>query len=55
MDRLLDRACTGPLFLRMPEVARMVMDAIRYRDGRNYHLHAFVVMPNHVHLLMTLW
>ena len=31
----------------------MVVDAIRYRDQRMYHLHAFVVMPNHVHLLMT--
>jgi putative transposase len=52
MDRLLDHACTGPLFLRMPEVARMVVDSIQYRDQRTYHLHAFVVMPNHVHLLM---
>jgi len=29
------------------------MDAIRYRDQRTYNLHAFVIMPNHVHLLMT--
>src|ERR1035437_3315949 len=53
MDRILDSTCTGPLFLRMPEVANMVMDAIRYRHLRNYQLHAFVVMPNHVHLLIT--
>ena len=53
MDRLLDRSCTGPLYLRMPDVARMVTEAIRYRDGRSYHLHSFVIMPNHVHLLMT--
>jgi REP element-mobilizing transposase RayT len=31
----------------------MVMDAIYYRDQGSYRLHAFVVMPNHVHLLMT--
>ena len=31
----------------------MVTDAICYRDPRIYRLHAFVVMPNHVHLLMT--
>ena len=31
----------------------MVVDAIRYRDRRAYRLHAFVVMPNHVHLLIT--
>ena len=29
------------------------MEAIHYRDLRSYQLHAFVVMPNHVHLLMT--
>jgi putative DNA methylase len=53
MDRLLDNARTGPLYLRMPEMAQMVTDAIYYRDQRNYQLHSFVVMPNHVHLLMT--
>jgi REP element-mobilizing transposase RayT len=31
----------------------MLVDAIRYREGREYDLHAFVVMPNHVHLLVT--
>src|ERR1019366_8828936 len=35
-DRVLDTACTGPLFLRMPEIAKMVMDAIHYRDQRTY-------------------
>jgi len=55
MDRILDNTCTGPLFLRMPEVATMVMDAIHYRDRnlQHYELHAFVIMPNHVHLLVT--
>jgi REP element-mobilizing transposase RayT len=53
MDRILDRTCFGPMFLGIPEVAKMVMDAIYYRDPRTYQLHAFVVMPNHVHLLMT--
>ena len=53
MDRLLDGARTGPFFLRIPEVAQMVVEAIYYRHLRTYRLHAFVVMPNHVHLLMT--
>jgi putative DNA methylase len=53
LDRLLDTALTGPLSLRLPDVAEMVTDAIRCRDLRAYRLHAFVVMPNHVHLLMT--
>jgi hypothetical protein len=55
MDRLLDIASTGPRFLCMPKIARMVTHAIRYQDRqmKHYQLHAFVVMPNHVHLLMT--
>ena len=55
MDRILDRACSGPLYLRMPRIAKMVADAIRYRDGDSghYRLHCYVVMANHVHLLIT--
>jgi len=55
MDRLLDQATTGPVFLRQPEIAQLVIDAIRDGEARfhRYQLHAFVVMPNHVHLLIT--
>ena len=55
MDRMLDNARKGPLYLRMPEIANMVADAIRYGEqGLGYYqLHAFVVMANHVHLLVT--
>jgi hypothetical protein len=53
MDRLLDNAQTGPLYLRKPEIASMVIEAIRYRELTQYHLHCFVVMANHVHLLFT--
>ena len=37
------------------EIADMVVEAIRYNADRlgQYVLHAFVVMPNHVHLLIT--
>src|SRR5260370_19186756 len=33
----------------------MVVDAIHYRDRhlQHYRVHSYVVMPNHVHLLMT--
>ena len=55
MDRLLDEARTGPMYLRQEGVAEMVMEAIHYgaQRLRHYALHAFVVMPNHVHLLIT--
>jgi REP element-mobilizing transposase RayT len=54
MDRLLDGSTTGPTYLRMPEVASLIVDAIQYRDTSDYYcLHNFVVMPNHVHILVT--
>jgi len=54
-DRLLDHARTGPLHLRHPEIAGMVIRALYDGEKRfeRYHLHSFVVMPNHVHLLVT--
>src|SRR5205085_290270 len=55
MDRLLDEARTGPLYLRQADVADMVVEAILYNAAVlvHYELHAFAVMPNHVHLLVT--
>src|SRR5262249_41655727 len=55
MDRILDREITGPAHLRRPEIAELVVDAFRYGQEHlgQYQLHAFVVMPNHVHILIT--
>jgi REP element-mobilizing transposase RayT len=53
MDRLLAECTTGPLYLRRREIASMIVQAIRYRDPGHYLLHAFAVMPNHVHILIT--
>jgi REP element-mobilizing transposase RayT len=55
MDRLLDEARTGPCYLRQPALADMVVEALLYNAEvlNHYELHAFVVMPNHVHLLAT--
>ncbi len=55
MDRLLDSARTAPLYLNQPESASMVMAAILDGDAQfgRYDLHAFVIMPNHVHILVT--
>ena len=53
-DRALHRQISGPLWLRHPEIAELVADAIRVGESeRNfYELCAWVVMPNHVHLLI---
>jgi putative transposase len=55
LDRLLDDARTGPFYLRQHAIADMIVEAIRYNASvlGHYVLSAFVVMPNHVHLLAT--
>jgi putative transposase len=55
LDRLLDEASSGPFYLRQPRVADMIVEAIHYNANTlgHYILHAFAVMPNHVHLLVT--
>jgi len=55
MDRLLDQTRAGPFYLRQPELANMVVEAIHYGSTvfGHYTLHAFVIMPNHVHILIT--
>lgn len=40
--------------LRDPGAAALVADALRHFDGERYALGDFVVMPNHVHLLVGL-
>ena len=54
MDRLLDTARSGPMYLRRVEAARVVVDSLRYgaEEMGHYELDAFVVMPNHVHMLV---
>lgn len=54
-DRLLDRAATGPKWLGRPDIAQLVVKQLRQGSGSCYELHAFVVMPNHVHVLLTPW
>ena len=53
MGQLLD-AGHGDCVLRNPANASHVVDALRFKDGAAYHLYAWVVMPNHVHVLMSL-
>lgn len=52
-DEALHRRSNGPYNLQEPQVAALVAESLRYRDGRVYTLHAFCIMPNHVHLVCT--
>ncbi|MGH7142961.1 MAG: REP-associated tyrosine transposase [Planctomycetota bacterium] len=42
----------GACHLRCPEIAAIVRDSFNYFDGERYVLHAYVIMPNHVHVLV---
>jgi REP element-mobilizing transposase RayT len=48
------RALSGPLWLRDARVARIVEDAIQFGETARglYALYAWVIMPNHVHLVI---
>jgi len=52
-EELLDRAATGPLWLKEDRVAAIVDEALRYRDSEIYRLDAYCVMPNHVHAVFA--
>lgn len=41
----------GSCILRVPELAEMVQETFTHFHGQRYHLHAWCVMPNHVHVL----
>ncbi len=50
-ERMLDSGY-GSCILRYPEVRKILEDSLFFGDGTRYELTAFVIMPNHVHLLM---
>ena len=52
IERYLDSGRGGCLLRRL-EIANVVVDAWRHHEGERYRLHAWVVMPNHVHVLLT--
>jgi REP element-mobilizing transposase RayT len=43
----------GECVLVCPGAAEVVSDTLRYFDGDRYRLHEWVVMPNHVHVLIA--
>ncbi|SRR6266446_1849634 len=53
-DRFMDSGRFGPMWLRSPGVARLVTEALVHGETQRglYRVFAFVVMSNHVHLLI---
>jgi len=53
LDAALDSAKSGPLWLADPEIAAYAeYPIVRGAELGRYHLHAYVIMPNHVHILL---
>jgi len=53
IERWLDSG-HGSCVLRRPDCREIVADALRFFDDKRYHLYAWVLMPNHVHVLTSL-
>jgi len=55
LDAVLDAAASGPVWLKQPRIASLVVSTLRRGDSHQnlYRLAAFVVMPNHVHVLLV--
>src|ERR1700737_1809880 len=49
---LLDRGW-GACWLNSESIAHLVEEAFLAFDGERYRLHAWTIMPNHVHVLFT--
>lgn len=54
-DQALGRTDIGPLWLRDPKIAQLVVSAIEEGESKLglYVLESYVVMPNHVHVLLN--
>ncbi|MDZ7293024.1 MAG: transposase [candidate division KSB1 bacterium] len=52
MQAYLD-AGMGKCWLKRDDIGGLVVKAIRFFEGKRYDLHAWVVMPNHVHVMVT--
>ncbi len=53
-DTALDTEASGNHYLKQPEAAKIVANALAHYDGKEYDLVCFCIMSNHVHVLYTL-
>ncbi|MDE0424326.1 MAG: hypothetical protein OXN25_05620 [Candidatus Poribacteria bacterium] len=52
-EKMLDIAQNGPVWLKDARIAKEVAERMHYLDGRLYHLDAYCIMANHVHIVFT--
>lgn len=51
LELALDKG-SGQCWMRDPNIARVVADALQHFDGQRYDLFGWCVMPNHVHAVV---
>ena len=52
-DEYLDRVQHGPMWLRDKRIAKIMADTLHYWDGKRYELLSYCIMPNHVHVVLS--
>ena len=53
IEKTLDTAQSGPVWLKDDQIAKAVAESIHYLDGKVYHLDAYCIMANHVHVVFA--
>jgi putative transposase len=52
-DDVLDSGLNEPHWLKKPEIAQIIYDSLLFINSNKVEIHAFTIMSNHVHLLLT--
>lgn len=50
-DKALEKSVADVHWMARPQIADLVAETIRYRDGKDYDLATYCILPNHVHLV----
>ncbi len=53
-DKILNSSCYGPKFLDKNNIAEIIKNSLFYFDKKKCSLICFCIMPNHVHVVLTL-
>ena len=53
IEKTLDEAQSGPVWLKDDRIAKEVADSMHYLDGKVYRLDAYCIMANHVHVVFA--
>lgn len=52
LDNYLDTNENGPYFMAEEQIAKIIKEALHYRDGEDYKLICYCIMSNHLHFII---